>query len=109
LAEAYISNPFNLPEVNHKNGDKGDNRIENLEWCTRNENLKHALGFLPISKRKIRRGTLNYWAKLNDKKIIEIRRKHKNGISCRQLGFIYGVSGPTIQGIVKRKYWNHVG
>lgn len=39
VAEAFIPNPNNLPEVNHKNKDRQDNRVENLEWCDRISNL----------------------------------------------------------------------
>lgn len=41
LANAFIPNPMNLPQVNHKDGNKENYNLDNLEWCTNNENMYH--------------------------------------------------------------------
>lgn len=67
VAETYISNLENKPQINHINGNKSDNRIENLEWCTQSENMLHAY--------KI--GLQKPYCSANAKKLTKIRMSKK--------------------------------
>ena len=109
VAQTYLPNPNNLLEVNHKNGNKADNRLENLEWCNRKQNIIHGLKIKPISQRTIKRGMKSPWAKLTDRQVCMIRQAYKtNKFSYMKLGKKYKVSAPTIGGIINRIYWASV-
>jgi hypothetical protein len=101
IAETLLPNPDNKPQVNHKNGNKLDNRIENLEWNTRSENQKHAI---QIGLRTAN-GEKNSQSKLTEQEVLYIREsKEKGSILAKKLN----ISHPTICDIRKNRSWKHV-
>lgn len=59
VAEAFLPNPNNLPCVNHKNEDKLDNRVENLEWCDVQYNTRYGNGIRKQLETKVKRGIID--------------------------------------------------
>lgn len=65
VAKAFIPNPNNLPQVNHRDGNKFNNKVENLEWCSSSDNQKHAYRIgLKKTPNLGRFGSLNHSSKV---------------------------------------------
>ena len=107
IAQAFISNPNNLPDVNHRNGIKKDNSISNLEWITNLDNIKHASlnGLLP-------RGESMYCSKITESQALRIKyiynyMKPKKGY-WSSVEKNLGISRTSLENIKYGKNWKHI-
>ena len=73
VAEAFIPNPDNLPEVNHKDEDKSNNSVENLEWCDAKYNIHYGTRSDKVKKTQIKNG---YWFGLDRKEYRNIYKQY---------------------------------
>lgn len=101
MAFKPVENMDNL-EVNHIDGDKKNNRLDNLEWCTSSENQQHAFS---IGLNKGKRGKRSNFAKLKDEDIKRIFELRAQGLTQQEIGEIIGCTRSNISYILNNKTW----
>ena len=99
--ENKSTTPENKEQVNHIDGNKTNNIVSNLEWCTRIENMQHAVD----TGLKYHTGSNNPDARLTEQQVLEIRASNE---SQRSLGRKYGVDKSTIGRVKRRDNWTHI-
>lgn len=119
VAKVFIgTRPYNK-QINHKDFNRWNNRVENLEYVSPAENFHHSANagrqsvFLKnkvnVKTLKIFKGSANVTSKLSEKKVLLIREKFKPRIYTRKmLAHEFGVKEATIKDVVMRKSWKHV-
>ena len=103
VAEAYIGDCPDLHEVNHIDGDKLNNRVENLEYTTRLANMQHAWRTGLIGKQVGRP------SKLTENQVVNIYHLNRSGIRQTRLASLYEVSDSTVSNIIRGERWKHLG
>lgn len=99
VAEAFIPNQEKKEQINHKDGDKHNNKVDNLEWITRSENALHSYFKL---------GNIKYKRNFSEQEIKEIKGLYLQGQSKNQLAKQYFCSRTTIKRIIENKSYQHV-
>lgn len=111
IAKIFVPNPFNYPEVNHKDENKRHNEASNLEWCTNKYNINYGSGVKRRSKtqkgsiRLSESGEKNHNSKLTENQIKSIFYDIR---TLKEIAKEYGVSFSLISLIKNRKTWKQV-
>ena len=106
IAEHFIPNPDNLPQVNHKDGNKENNRVDNLEWCDNSYNQRHAF------ENGLQKGNFHHPnSKLTYNDVMYIKKhyvKNKRGNGVHSLANKFGVCDTTIKQILRGDSYKNI-
>lgn len=105
ICQAFLPMKAGLTVVNHKDGDKTNNRLDNLEWCTPSRNMQHAIdnGLKPVL-----RGSEVGGSVLNDSCVFKIRYMLECGETQRSIAEKFGIGQKTVSSLRSGKTWGHL-
>ena len=101
LAKTFIPNPYDLPVVNHIDGDKTNHKLENLEWTTVQGNVTHAIDVLGIDKKGA--------ALITEELVHLICKDLEKGVKQKDIYSKFGVSQSIVSRIRTGKTWPEIG
>lgn len=107
IAKAFIPNPENKPQVNHKNGNRIDFRIGNLYWGNQRENMEDTKRHGTLIQHG-EKGELNGASKLNNLNVLEIKKLLSLGENIKKIADMFKVHSCTIYRIKNKKNWKHL-
>lgn len=111
VARVFIEKPDNNAkyEVNHKDCNRENNCVENLEWVTHQQNIKHSYKANREAQYVARDGIKNGRATFNDEEILSIRKLYnESGYSIADLAKLFHSKDSTIGNIVHNQTWKHL-
>lgn len=95
--------------VNHKDGVRTNNLVDNLEWITHKENIMHGILVLGHKTGKAFKGKENGYAKITDEVVLDIRRMYATkAYTLKQISILFDLAVSSIHRIVRRQSWKHV-